>query len=80
MNAAMARAYEILRTFNDEELQGFIMMFGKRESAGQTETAEERKARKRAAADRIIARRPVLSPDFDEKQELLDYLDERYGV
>ena len=45
-----------------------------------TKQKAERLARKKAAADRIIARRPVLPPDFDEKQELLDYLDERYGV
>ena len=44
------------------------------------EMKEDHIARRRAAADRIIARRPKLPPDFDEKQELLDYLDERYGV
>ncbi len=80
MNAAMERAYQILNTFTDEELNGFILMFGKRGTPAQPETAEERIARKRAAADRIIANRPVLPTDFDEKKELLDYLDERYGV
>ena len=80
MNVAMKRAYQILNTFTDEELNGFIMMFGKREVSAQPETKEERIARKRAAADKIIAGRPILSPNFNEKQELLDYLDERYGI
>ena len=68
------------------DLELFIGLFGRlygiSEQKLQDDDTEkaERLARKRTAADRIIARRPVLPPDFDEKKELLDYLDERYTV
>ncbi len=32
------------------------------------------------AAERIAARRRALPADFDERQELLGYLDEKYGA
>ena len=79
MENAMARAYQILSTFTDEELQGFIMMFNNRKINLSTETEIQRKARKKVAFDRIIAKRIPVSPNFDEKQELLNYLDERFS-
>lgn len=35
---------------------------------------------KRAVAKWIAARGSVVPPDFDEEKELLNYLDEKYGV
>ena len=83
--SARERAYRILEAFNEGELQGFIMMFGSKIKPNEETEAEdtekaERVARKRAAADRIAARRVPLPPDFDYKKEILEYLDERYGV
>ncbi len=42
MNASMERAYKILNSFNEEELQGFILMFGNRETAhkGRSDNAK----------------------------------------
>ena len=55
------------------------MMFGKKHH-NRTKTEEYDIAERRAAVERIISRRRVISQDFDEKQALLDYLDERYGI
>ena len=39
MNAKMARAYQILHTFSDEELRGFLLLFGSRlKDSGNTTT------------------------------------------
>ena len=78
MTNTMQRAHDIVDSFNEEQLQKFFMIFDMKEPKRKTETKEERIARKRAAADRIEAGRVHLSDDFDEKQELLNYLDERY--
>lgn len=78
-SAAMKEAQQILSTFTDDELQGFLLMFGqKRNSSAESE--KERKARKLAAAQRIAARRVALPNDFDELQEMMEYLDERNGL
>ena len=81
MNTSMERAYSILNSFSDEELQGFLLMFGNRkaEQSARNDTKAERIARKKAAFERILASRKPIAPDFDEKKALLDYLDERYG-
>lgn len=55
------------------------MMFNNRKINLSTETEIQRKARKKVAFDRIIAKRIPVSPNFDEKQELLNYLDERFS-
>jgi len=80
------KATTLFNLLTENDLEIFISLFGRlydvkpSEEENDEQQKAERLARKKAAADRIIARRPVLPPDFDEKQELLDYLDERYGV
>lgn len=44
----------------------------------ENETDEQRKARKKAAFERILANRVTVSPDFDEKKELAEYREEKY--
>ncbi len=78
-SVTMAKAQQILSTFNDEELQGFILMFSQKKKYS-AESQEDRRAEKLAAAERIAARRVSLPADFDERRELLDQLDERYGI
>ncbi|MBR0485529.1 MAG: hypothetical protein IJJ69_12285 [Oscillospiraceae bacterium] len=71
-------------TENDLEL--FIAIFSRlyetKEDKTENKDTEkaERLARKKAAFEHILANKVTLPPDFDEKQELLDYLDERYGI
>ena len=76
------RAQLIFDMLSEEELQGFIMLFGQfyKRSDKSIETDEERLARKKAAYERVISTRRPLPDGFDEKQELLDYFDERYDV
>ena len=79
------QATTLFNLLTESDLELFISLFGRLYDVKPSEEDNEKQkaerlARKKAAADRIIARRPVLPPDFDEKQELLDYLDERYGA
>ena len=78
-SAVMEKAQQILSTFTDDELHGFILMFGQKRNI-LAESKEERKARKLAAAKRIAGRRSVLPADFDERQEMMEYLDERSSL
>ena len=76
------RAAALLDMMSTPDLILFLNLFGRIYNIPkeERESDEERLARKRAAADRIAARRVPLPPDFDYKKELLEYLDERYGV
>ncbi len=87
-------AYSIFEQLDEDELEGFIALFHKlhppktqensekrspkntafREITSPTENMEER----RAAFERIEKlRRPI--PDLDEKKELAEYREERFG-
>ena len=78
-SVAMKKAQQILSTFTDDELRGFILMFGQKGNIF-TESQEKRRERKLAAAERITERRVVLPADFDERREMMEYLDERSSL
>lgn len=50
------------------------------EKKQETVNEEQDLIRRREAFEKILAMRPNGSVVVDDKQELLDYLDERYGI
>ena len=66
-------AYRIFEKLTEEELQGFIALF-KRAYLLEDDDMKERQA----AFDRL-ERMCRYVPDFDEKKELEEYRQEKYG-
>ena len=66
-------AYSIFEQLTEEELKGFVALF-QRVHPPKTDDAAER----RAAFERLEKmRRPI--PNLDEKKELAEYREEKYG-
>lgn len=66
-------AYQIFQKLNEEELQGFIALF-KRAYLSEDDDMKERQA----AFDRLEKMCRYV-PNFDEKRELEEYRQEKYG-
>lgn len=66
-------AYSILEQLTEEELQGFVALF-RRVHPPKTDDMKER----RAAFERLEKLRRHI-PDLDEKKELAEYREEKYG-
>ena len=66
-------AYSIFEQLSEEELMRFIALFGKAYQAPNDDMAERRAAFERMKS--II--RPI--PGLDEKKELAEYREEKYG-
>ena len=69
MTNAMQKAHNILNMFSEEELNGFLMMFGNKvqNSVDITISPEENIDERKAAFESILAMRPNGSAVFDEK-------------
>ncbi|MCR5661947.1 MAG: hypothetical protein K6G50_07440 [bacterium] len=68
------RAYSIIDQFNERELQGFIALFSRAYPPKNNDMSE-----RRVAYERIKEMcRPI--PELDEKKELEEYREERYGT
>ena len=67
-------AYSIFEQLTEEELQGFVALFRKLHPPKTDDDITER----RAAFERLEKLcRPI--PDLDEKKELAEYREEKYG-
>ena len=68
-------AYSILEQLTEEELQGFVALFRR---VHPPKTDDDDIAERRAAFERLEKMcRPI--PDLDEKKELAEYREEKYG-
>jgi len=67
-------AYSIFDKLTEDQLKGFIALFG-----GMFPTDDNDQARRDAAFERLESMRKHI-PDLDEKKELAEYREEKYGV
>ena len=68
-------AYSIFEQLTEEELQGFVALFRR---VHPPKTDDDDIAERRAAFEELEKmRRPM--PDLDEKKELAEYREEKYG-
>ena len=68
-------AYSIFEQLTEEELQGFVALFRR---VHPPKTDEDDIAERRAIFEELEKmRRPI--PDLDEKKELAEYREEKYG-
>ena len=72
------RASSLFNILTEEDLKLFISIFERLYIIPHKTVSSDMEER-RKAFESILAERPKSTPDFDDKQELLDYLDERYG-
>ncbi len=66
-------AYKIIEQLSEEQLKGFIALF-----QGVYPTKDDDMAKRRAAFERLEKMCKYI-PDLDEKKELAEYREEKYG-
>ena len=78
------RAHSLIDMMTEEDTVMFINLIERLyypiEKKQETVNEEQDLIRRREAFEKILAMRPNGSVVVDDKQELLDYLDERYGI
>lgn len=67
-------AYRIFEQLTEEELEGFVALFRRLHPPQDSDMAERRAAFERL--EKIC--RPI--PNLDEKKELAEYREEKYGI